>query len=399
MFIGFVLARGAALRSLWQEPVLSCPVVIVESDDWGVGPQSDALALQQIAAVLHGVRDSEGRSATMTLGVVLGHPDGPAILQSDCSTYHRTTLAEPRYANILNTIKEGCSTGVFSTQRHGLEHCWPQSLLHRALSDPSLRRWLADPAARSERLPAPLQSRWVDSSNLPTSPLPEAMVAAVISEEARLLKDLFGVHPEVAVPNTFVWDDAVERAWAASGVKCIVTPGCRYEGRGEDGELLPPRRHLRNGECNKWGSVYVVRDAYFEPMRGHRAERVLQAVSIRSALGRPTLLEMHRENFIAGARQLEQSLDELSRALHGVVDAYPSVRFLATEELARQLRDPASPLLLREFWQKVYVFLGRLTGDEQFGRIMRLSGLGNLAGALRGLLRAVKGDPFLARPN
>ena len=36
--------------------------------------------------------------------------------------------------------------------------------------------------------------------------------------------------PVVAVPNTFVWDDAVERAWAGSGVRCIVTRGVASRG-------------------------------------------------------------------------------------------------------------------------------------------------------------------------
>ena len=127
--------HGRMLRALWREPVLACPVVIVESDDWGPGPASDALILRRIAAQLADIRDRDGRPALMTLGVVLGKPDGAAILADDCQRYHRRLLDEEMYAPIVEAMREGCAKGVFALQRHGLEHCWPGSLIDRARHD------------------------------------------------------------------------------------------------------------------------------------------------------------------------------------------------------------------------------------------------------------------------
>ncbi|MBS0174489.1 MAG: hypothetical protein JSR64_10675, partial [Nitrospira sp.] len=92
-FTGFLLWLSAAvilligfqrrtILALWREPVLNRPVVIFESDDWGVGPQSDAVALNQIARLLERHRDGRDHPAVMTIGVVGACPDGTRILAS-----------------------------------------------------------------------------------------------------------------------------------------------------------------------------------------------------------------------------------------------------------------------------------------------------------------------------
>lgn len=369
------LLHARALVRLWLEPMFSQPIVIVESDDWGLGPASDAEMLGRLSRLLSATCDMEGRPAVMTLGVVLGRPDGAAILADDCRRYHRSTLDEPQYAPIVQAIKEGCAAGVFALQRHGLEHCWPASLLDRAREDAGLRAWLADRNARSEALPSALQSRWVDAAVLPSRAIPETEIRAAVDEEAALFRRIFGEAPPVAVPNTFVWTDAVERAWAAGGVRSVVTCGRQYEGRAADGGLMPATRQILNGEIGAGGVRYVVRDAYFEPIRGHRAEQVWQAVAERTALARPTLLETHRESFIATPELAQQSLAELARALGGVVQRHPDVRFLSTAALVDALGSPASAMLLQPGAKRFGVFLRRMLATPALSRSLKLSGL------------------------
>lgn len=388
--VALLVPHARMLRALWQEPVLARPVVIVESDDWGPGPDSDALMLQRIAEQLADIRDREGRPAVMTLGVVLGKPDGAAILADDCRRYHRSLLDEEAYAPIVEAMQEGCTKGVFALQRHGLEHCWPASLLERAREDVELRRWLADPDARSETLPSELQSRWVDSATLPSTPLPDAEVEAAVIEEGEVFQRIFGERLKVAVPNTFVWSAAVERVWAADGVRCVVTCGRQYEGRCADGALLPPTRHLFNAQRGLGDIRYVVRDVYFEPSRGHRAEQVWQGVAERSALGRPGLIETHRENFIDSHESAEQSLAELVRALHGVVKRNPDVCFLNSGALADAFGMQGSPLLLHGIALRLTFFLRRLLVTSALSRELKLSGLRFLIPILIRVLTTVK---------
>ena len=79
-----VAFRRNTLLALWREPMLAWPVVIVESDDWGSGPTSDAARLDELIALLGRFRDRTGHPAVMTIGVVLGQPDGASILASGC---------------------------------------------------------------------------------------------------------------------------------------------------------------------------------------------------------------------------------------------------------------------------------------------------------------------------
>lgn len=373
--IALLAPHARVLRALWREPVLTYPVVIVESDDWGPGPESDGAMLQRIAKQLAAIRDQDGRPAVMTLGVVLGSPDGAAILASDCWTYRRTLLDEARYVPIVQAMRDGCAAGVFALQRHGLEHCWPDSLLARARQDAELRAWLANPDARSEALPSALQSRWADTASLPSRPLPVADVEAAVREEGQVFERVFGQRPSVAVPNTFVWTDAVERAWAADGVRCVVTCGRQFEGRGADGGLSAATRLILNGESGQGGIQYVVRDVYFEPIRGHRAEQVWQGVAERTALGRPALVETHRESFIASPEMGAQSLSELTRALQGVVQRHPAVCFLTTAALADVFGASDSPLIARDFATRLVFFLRRLLATPTLSRVLKLSGL------------------------
>lgn len=371
-----LLAPNArVLRALWQEPVLTRPVVILESDDWGPGPASDAVMLKRIAERLASIRDPEGRPAVMTLGLVLGQPDGEAILAEQCRAYRRSALDEARYAPIVQAIREGCAAGVFALQRHGLEHCWPDSLLAQARGTEALRDWLADPDARSEALPSPLQSRWANTATLPSQPLPMDAIDAAVKEEGDAFQHIFGERPTVAVPNTFVWSEAVERAWAADGVRCVVTCGRQFEGRGADGVLLPPTKLVFNGGRGAAGVCYVVRDVYFEPIRGHRAEQVWEGVAERVALGRPALIETHRESFIASPDVAEQALAELERALRGVVQRHADICLLSTEALGDVFTARGKPLLETDALARFVMFLRRLLASPPLSRALKMSGL------------------------
>lgn len=392
LIMALAFRHARTLRALWREPMLAQPVLIVESDDWGPGPESDAAMLRRIADLLGSIQDADGRPAVMTLGVVLGSPDGPAILADDCARYHRRSLEEQDYSAIVKVMRDGCAAGIFSLQRHGLEHCWPDSLLARARADEAVRAWLADPATRSEALPSELQSRWVDAGALPSRALSEAAIIETVCEERDVYCHLFGSAPVVAVPNTFVWTDAVERAWAATGVSVVVTCGRRYEGRAADGGLAPATREIRNGERGADGVLYVVRDAYFEPMRGHRAEQAWRALSEHAALGRPTLLETHRENFVSSPECAEGALRELERALSGARSRHADIHFISTADLAMELSKGDSGLLLHGAGARTLVFLRRLRATQSLSRGLKLCGLYHVLPPVERLLARV--TPF-----
>lgn len=348
---------------LWREPALRCPVLILESDDWGPGPPEDAQTLVDIAKELERHRDAHGRRAVMTLGMLLAVPDGKAMRETQASRYARMPLSAPQFDAILTAIRGGMAAGVYSPQLHGLEHYWPDALMQASRHARAVRDWLVqDAVPRHEDLPAELQSRWIDASTLPGRELPAEAAKAAAAQEATLFRKLFGVAATVAVPPTFLWTEPVEAAWCAAGISVIVTPGRRYRGRSGKGKLVADTGRLHNGEIARSGAMYIVRDAYFEPSLGHRAEHGLQALADKTRLGRPTLLEMHRFNFTRRPPERDAALQELASLLAAARERHPDLCFLSTDELATAMRRRDPELIETRFFARLRIWWRRAIG-------------------------------------
>lgn len=367
-----VLHYRRDLLRLWREPVFRYPILIFESDDWGAGPvEAQATALNRLVDVLTRHTDCNGRHPVMTLALVLAVPDGPAIRRD--RRYHRRLLDDPMFAPVLDAIERGRSVGVFSLQLHGLEHYWPAALM--ASTDPAVRAWLVnDSPATTEALPPPLQSRWVDASVLPSRPLDRTDVFRATAEEADLFERIFGHRPRVAVPPTFVWTEAVEAAWASQGVEIVVTPGLRSACRNARGLPDCDSGPLRNGQGGA-GVTYVVRDDYFEPERGHRAEQTLEVLRRKWREGRPCLLETHRSNFMGDPVSSGQHMEEIGRLLGLARARYPALLFMSTEELGNAFRYSDQAWIEQRLFQRMAAWAARLRAQGPFWKAARLTGL------------------------
>lgn len=371
------------LLATWREPVLRYPVLIIESDDWGGGPvAAQEAALNQLAESFSRYQDKNGRHPVMTLALVLAVPDGQAIRQD--GQYHRRLLDDPLFDPLRKAIERGRTAGVFTLQLHGLEHYWPAGLM--ASTDPSIRTWLTDEApGTTEKLPSHLQSRWVDASALPSSPLGATEVSEAVVEEVNLFERIFGERPRVAVPPTFVWTADVERAWAEEGVEFVVTPGLRSACRDATGLPNCDTGPFRNGQQGS-DVTYIVRDDYFEPERGHRAERALAALARKTEQGRPCLLETHRSNFIGEAAVAEDARREIDRLLAVAISQNPALHFLSTEELGRALRKGDPGLIEHRVSQRLLAWLHRLRALSGFWRASRATGLSWLVRIVQALV-------------
>ena len=365
----------ATLYRHWVEPVLRRPVLIVESDDWGPGPPLHGERLARLADVLTQHQDGSGHPALMTLGVVLAVPDGSAMHGGDPQDYRRLELDDPRCAGVLAAMEQGASKGVFALQLHGMEHYWPMALLRAAQGDAALRAWMGQPFPAYEELPSPLQSRWVDGAQLPSGALDADSIDRAVREETLAFQRIFHRVARVAVPPTFVWTRAVEIAWMAAGIEVIITPGQRYTGRDATGQPAGVEACLHNGQAAGPMALYLVRDIYFEPVRGHAPARVLEEAHVRFRLGRPALLETHRSNFVGTEMDFEHSLAQLDTLLDQVLRDWPDLRFLSPEALARRYRECPADWCARAWPVRLHVWLRRLAAIPRLRKLAWLSGL------------------------
>ena len=364
------------LRRSWREPVLRYPVVIFESDDWGAGPLDQVFALRNLREILARFKDEMGRTPVATLGVILATADTRRIRNAVCIEYFSASLSGPIYAPLCEVMNEGVRQGMFALHIHGMEHYWPQTLIHAAVKDSGVRDWLqSDEIPITEALPSPLQARWTDASTLPSRALGSKVLHAAVAQEANLFATCFNGRPRVAVATTFVWTEEVEVAWAKAGIDVIITPGARYTCRDATGNPGGVDKRMVNGELSKSGQIYLVRDVYFEPMLGHTPERLVHDVMERSRLGRPCLVEMHRFNFIGVAEKCETSLRFLETALAQLLHTFPKIHFMTSLELAEAIRTKMPALVESKLTPRIRIWLRRIEQIHGFAKLTKISGL------------------------
>ena len=373
-----VLRYRQIIVACWQEPVLKSPVLIFESDDWGPGAADDAYQLQRIAKLLRQYQDSVGRHPVMTLGLILALPDSSRIKMSDYKSYYRITLSDERFASILDEIKKGVCEGVFTTQLHGMEHYWPSDLMSSLHENDELKLLLdREPLLRTELLPDGLQSRWRQNEKLAADTVSRGEVTRAVEDETDTFNAIFGEKAKVIVPPTFVWHQQVELNWQACGLAYLVTPGFIAKGRDEQGMMLVGGELIYNGLQSVSGLTYLVRNDFFEPSKGHRAEQALLALDEKTRLGRPTLLEIHRFNFCDNEAQSVSSRAQLERCLTGAQKNWPELRFVSTGELGDMYSDPNHPQTLvdRRITNRLLVFMARLWAYRALRKWLCISGL------------------------
>ncbi len=368
------------LRALWNEPVFRVPILVLESDDWGAGPLDQAEALRRLISRLSAHRDADGRPAVMTLAIVLEVADTAAMAANGCREYRAKRLDDPIFGELLDVLRQGEAAGVFALQLHGQCHYWPANLL-AARSRPEVQAWLGAPGhPATEALPSPLQSRWIDATVLPSRPLLLEEVAQAAAEEVATYAAIFGHTPGVVVPPTFIWNDTVERAWAEAGIRCVMTPGRRYEGRDANGRPQARGGSIVNGQHGAAGVRHLVRDIYFEPALGHRAEALLPRLEEQIAAGRPCLLETHRFNFLGVGR--EDALAETDRLLSLLRQAYPTLCFLPPAQILAAIERRDDRYLSLDLRSRLRVLHRRLRCDYPLWRWARLTGLAALSWGL-----------------
>lgn len=120
--------------------------------------------------------------------------------------------------------------------------------------------------------------------------------------------------------------------------------------------------------------MYVVRDDYFEPALGHMAEKGLAAMQIKSRMGRPTLLETHRFNFVDDPDVADAALNELDGLIAGALQRFPDVIFTSTEQLAHRMSIADTSLVEVNVMRRIAVWLLRSREVPRLWKLAWLTG-------------------------
>lgn len=335
-------------------PRFAEPIVVLESDDWGLDRTPcraliDGLAvpsewadeareseedLERLYRTLERVRDSHGRPACFTANVVLANPDFPSMEDNGFKQYVEKPLSSE--TELVEQYRNGEQRQVFRVQFHARHHFWPE----RWLAD--LRR--GDPVAlrlfehRCHGGAALVRGRgWSYHSEYVNAETGESRALDVIRTSLEWsqaqMTSMFDHLSESTIAPHYIFDDRSESAWNTVGIRYV--QGCNYHiGIGKDVKRYA-RQH-RLGEVRPSGLVCLSRNVKFEPRPSRRATWAVEATAAGLRLmnrGVPVEIDTHRINYTGangafGCEQLGQLLQAVTQ--EGCV-------FLTADELGEAL--------------------------------------------------------------
>ena len=116
-----------------------------------------------------------------------------------------------------------------------------------------------------------------------------------------------------------------------------------------------------------------MRNCYLEPSLGVTHERTLETLRSNTLAARPTLVEMHRLNFLGDEEATEHAIDEVKRLLETAYAEFPTLRFMSTAELVQHSRE-RSALVEQRIRTRVHLFIRRLAGISRLRKLAWATG-------------------------
>lgn len=345
-------------------------IIVLESDDWGTirmpnrriydlclkagyrvdkhpYEHYDSLAtaddLSALFDVLMRFRDSNGRYPVITANTVLANPDFEKIEADQFRNYYYElfTRTLERYYPNENTFKmwrQGIDNGIFHPQFHGREHFnIPEWLDRLARKDTDalfgfqhgMVGITPKHEGRKNALMIGLRPKSESQYNFQLSSLTDGLV---------LFEKIFGYKSLSFIAPSYTWPLEIEPILYKNNVKYI---------QGAAVHCAPDRfwqiRKIRHyiGEKNRSGQYYIIRNCIFEPSQMEYRDRAvsecLSQIANAFIWRKPAIISTHRLNYIGRIEESnrKENLDLLDNLLTNILQRWPDVEFMTSEELGQ----------------------------------------------------------------
>lgn len=344
-------------------------IVVVESDDWGsirmpsksiyntllkqglrvdkcLFSRYDSLEsiddLERLFAVLSSVRDKNGRGAVFTANCAMANPDFVKIKEANYLQYFYETVSETykKYwgnDDVLDLYKDGLRRQIWKPQLHGREHLNVFRWLKALQENDEITRLCFEQShfSLTPVVSDKIKARFMDSFGNVSE---ESLLAEqkIIEEAVMMFKNRYGYAPQSFIAPCYVWRSELESVLKKNGVLFIQGAWNQQIPIGEAPVAVKNKRHYI-GERNKNGQIYTVRNVVFEPFLGGRNEidKALRQIQIAFFWNKPAIINSHRINYVGSldCRQRDKNLSLLSELLHKIIELYPEIEFLSSDEL------------------------------------------------------------------
>ncbi|MDN3658895.1 hypothetical protein QWZ08_24845 [Ferruginibacter paludis] len=342
-------------------------VIVIESDDWGsirmpslevlnrllnqgldllTGDsarynQNDALETSEDMAALFEVltnfKDFKSNHPVITPVCVVANPDFEKIKADKFNRYYwepfTQTLKRNNQPGVINLYNEGIANGFFLPQFHGREHLNVAEWMRALQQNDKEARIAFNDGVWGFNNKHPNGVMFQAAFDLPyLSDL--GLQHEIIESGLTMFEELFGYKATYFVPPNGPFNNSLEETAAANGIKYMFASKIQTEVLGE-GKTKTVFHWL--AQKNKWGQLYMVRNAFFEPnQKGSAAvNNCLQEIDIAFKWGKPAVISTHRANFI-GSLHIDnrtQSLRLFKELLANILKRWPEAEFMSSDQL------------------------------------------------------------------
>ena len=343
-------------------------LVVIESDDWGCirmpskqvfdklqnrGYELDKFAylkydsletsedLDATFSTLKKFKDKNGNHPIITANTILSNPDFNAIEKSGFKNYITEsfieTLKRESGAESINLFKQGISEKLMFPQLHGREHLNVKRWM-RALQDENgvtrevFNEGLFDLSVSQTNI---TENSFVDALT-PANEYELSYVGDSIIEASKVFKEVFGFESKSFIAPCYIWRPETEKAMFEAGIKFIQSGA--YQLIPEIGAINKFRKKMHfTGQKNKFGQVYTVRNALFEPslIETPGIDSTLTQIERAFSYKKPAIISMHRINF--SGRIVESNRNNNLKLTQDLFSAmlkkWPDIEFIHSAEL------------------------------------------------------------------
>ena len=345
-------------------------IVVIESDDWGTVRVSSKEAynhflknnlpvnecpynsndmlennedMERLFETLASVKDKHGNPALLTANNIVANPDFEKIKDSGYLQYYYEPFTEtyrryPSHDKVVQLYNEGITKKMLLPQFHGREHVNVARWL-KALQQNDKAAQLAFEqnmfSVHAEHKPT-VVNEWMDALDADTDEELQTK-PAIVEEGLQLFKTIWGFHSKSFIAPCYIWDTTLEPVLEKSGVKYIQGMVIQLEPVTETGYQYKRKYHYQ-GQSNKLGQHYLVRNAFFEPSTNPNFDWVsdcLHRIEAAFRWNKPAIISTHRLNFIGGLRpeNRETNLVLFSNLLKQITQRWPQVEFMSSAQL------------------------------------------------------------------
>lgn len=341
-------------------------IVVIESDDWGsirmpskevydkllkegyrvdknCYERYDSLAteddLTALFEVLGKYRDCRGNHPVITANCAVANPDFERIKANGYQKYYYEPFTETlkRYPHCQNSFelwRQGMQAGMFQPQFHAREHLNVARWMHFLQNDEETRH-VFDLGIMGLFPKGESFENWFQVA-LNNSEYQGEALEAIICEGLQLFEKIFGFKSLTSIAPCYTWPPSLEKTLAEHGVQGI--QGMVYQ-------RVPGGKHIRHwmGTKNKYGQVYTIRNASFEPSQESIPNIIsdcLYRIQCAFRWHKPAIISAHRINFIGAIHEENrtQNLELLGTLLSEILKRWPNVEFMSSDELVKNIK-------------------------------------------------------------